>query len=240
LRDITPNRRIDRNFQTGYTWTRPSGKHNWRMSGRAQVERHAVRSNARGTFTFTGLYTSGGIGNSRGAYQDFADFLLGLPQQATRSYSENPSNIVIPILIRGKNFNAYIQDDFRWKARWTIQYGVSYNVLFPFVEANGHMVNLDAPDFSAVLPAGNMGRTAACSWPDSSPRTGTTSRRASASRGATQPQRRPPRAASPTPARSTIARNLYQQPPFFSGHDDRLGAEPLTIAERPATSRRAR
>ena len=150
----------------------------------------------------------------------------------------DPSNIVIPILIRGKNFNAYIQDDFRWKARWTIQYGVSYNVLFPFVEANGHMVNLDAPpDFSAVMPveAGNTGPYSgvfpagmvSTDWNNVAPSIGVAWRNTNRS-----VIRFGYGLAYNTGTYSTIARNLYQQPPFFlTGTTIGSVQSPLSISD---------
>src|SRR6185295_9587422 len=155
------------------------------------------------------------------AYQDFADFLLGMPQQATRSYSINPNNIVNPVQIRGRNFSVNLQDDFRWKARWTITYGLNYNVIFPFTEANGHMVNLDAaPGFTAVS-AVQSGQTGAFSgaypagliktdWNNVSPSVGVAWRNTNRSVG-----RFGYGLTYNSGTYSAIGRNLYTQPPFF-------------------------
>jgi hypothetical protein len=155
LRDVTPSRRSDRTFQLGYGWTRPAGTHTYRVGGSysQQWNDSLSNANARGSFTFTGLYTAGGSGVQRGSGQDFADFLLGLPQQATRQYSESPDTIAAPTSIRGWQGSLYFQDDWRWKARWTINYGVQYEYIAPFREASGRMVNLDVnQDFTAVAP----------------------------------------------------------------------------------------
>ena len=93
LRDVAPSRRLDRSWQVTYGLTRPAGNHNWRVGGTYQTSLNETQSdsNARGTFTFTGLYTAGGLSTVRGSGQDFADFLLGLPQQAPASTVSPPT-----------------------------------------------------------------------------------------------------------------------------------------------------
>src|SRR5690606_15798893 len=103
-------------------------------------------SNARGAFTFSGLYSSGSSAVRGGGY-DFADFLLGLPQQATVQYGPGT------VKMRGQSFSLYVQDDWRKSANLTFNLGLRYELILPFVESNGQMVNLDAaPGFTAVVP----------------------------------------------------------------------------------------
>ena len=106
LRDVTPSRRADERWQTSYAWTRPFTKHTLRFGGDARFDRSAsaADANAEGAFVFSGLYASGGSLATRGGGADFADFLLGLPQQATVQYG--PGNVVL----RGRSFSAYVQD----------------------------------------------------------------------------------------------------------------------------------
>ena len=83
LRDVTPSRRTDRRLTAGYSWTLPYKTHQLRAGGDMMIDRTSSRSdpNANGAFVFTGLYSAANIsGRVPGA--DFADFLLGLPQQA--------------------------------------------------------------------------------------------------------------------------------------------------------------
>ena len=104
---------------------------------------------------FTGLYTSGGAG-SNGGY-DVADFLLGLPQQATVQYG--PGNVTLT----GRSMSLYAMDDWRWKPNLTLNLGVRYELLWPFVEARGQLVNLDvSPGFTAAAPV-QAGQTGAFS-----------------------------------------------------------------------------
>ena len=223
LRDVAPSERLDRSWQVSYGWTRPAGSHTWRVGGnyQQQVNRTQSDSNARGTFTFTGLYSSGTLGTVRGSGQDFADFLLGLPQQATRQYSLSPDNISTPVTIRGRQLGLYVQDDWRWRPNWTINYGLQYDFLAPFTETSGRMVNLDvSPDFSAAVPvlAGGVGPYSgqygsglvSADWNNIAPKVGVAWR---------ADQRTVVRfgygLSFNSGSYSTIARSLYQQPPFF-------------------------
>ena len=182
VRDLTPTRRSDQRFSAGYGWTRPSTKHTLRAGGDFRYDRshNQTDANARGAFVFTGLYASGGLTTVRGGGLDFADFLLGMPQQATVQYG--PGNV----RMSGKSLSAYWQDDWRKSGTLTFNLGVRYEMIWPFYEHSGQMVNLDvAPGFTAAVPvvSGGTGAFTACSPGLCSRPTPTTSRRASGSRG---------------------------------------------------------
>ena len=104
LRDVTPTKRSDRRLSTSYAWTRPRGAHVMRMGGEISQDwsDSQTDANARGNFVFTGLYAAGGGVIPRGAGFDFADFLLGLPQQASIQYG--PGNVKL----RGRSFGALL------------------------------------------------------------------------------------------------------------------------------------
>jgi hypothetical protein len=150
VRDMTPTRRTDTRVTLGYGWTRPIGtKHTMRIGGDVRFDESANQTdaNARGAFVFTGLYSSGGLATARGGGLDFADFLLGMPQQATVQYG--PGNV----RMSGRSLSAYWQDDWRKTARLTLNLGVRYELMRPFYERSGQMVNLDvAPGFAAAAP----------------------------------------------------------------------------------------
>jgi hypothetical protein len=240
LRDVTPNRRTDHSWNLGYTWSRPAGTHTYRMGGTYQqsVNDSQSNSNARGSFTFSGLYTANGQGTVRGSGQDFADFLLGMPQQATRQYSVSLDNISQSVALHGRQFGAYFQDDWRWKARWTINYGIQYDVVMPFTEASGHLVNLDANgDFTAVSIV-EAGKTGAFNgqfpggvvnpdWNNLAPRVGAAWRVNNRS-----VVRFGYGLSYNTGSYSTIARQLSQQPPYFlTGTSLGTLSSPLAITD---------
>jgi hypothetical protein len=148
VRDVTPNDRADRRFTLGYTLTRPwRTAHTLRVGGDFRVDQTRSRTdqNARGAFTFTGLHSSGGSAAARGGGLDFADFLLGLPQQATVQYGPGE------VRLAGRSMSLFVQDDWRMNGSLTFNLGLRYELLWPFKEENGHMVNLDVPaDFTAA------------------------------------------------------------------------------------------
>src|SRR5581483_1406566 len=94
-------------------------------------------ANARGSFVFTGLYT--GV--------DFADFLLGLPQQSSVQYGPGVERF------RGDSWDLFLQDDWRVGNTVTVNAGLRYEYCSPYAEAGNRLVNLDvAPGFAAVAP----------------------------------------------------------------------------------------
>ena len=102
-------------------------------------------ANARGSFVFTGLYT--GV--------DFADFLLGLPQQATRAVRAR--HRAVPLDVRA---DLFVQDDWRATDKVTVNAGLRYEYFSPLSEADNRLVTLDAaPGFTAAVPvaAGGTG-----------------------------------------------------------------------------------
>ena len=94
LRDVTPSRRTDSRLTLGYGWTHPSQKHTLRAGADVRLDstNSQTDSNPNGAFVFTGLYSSGGAAPIQGGGLDFADFLLGLPQQASLQYGPARSN----------------------------------------------------------------------------------------------------------------------------------------------------
>jgi outer membrane receptor protein involved in Fe transport len=151
LNDVTPLLRRDQTISIGdnAVWSR--AKHNVRFGGdyrRVQINPR-TDANARGTFIFTGFATAGYV---NGVVQpatgfDLADFLLGLPQQASTQYGVNS------YYFRENVWDAYVQDDWRMRGSLTLNFGVRYEYYAPFTEKYGRIVNLDvAPGFTSIAP----------------------------------------------------------------------------------------
>jgi hypothetical protein len=112
--------------------------------------------NARGTFTFTGLLTSGVSATGQPLPNtgfDFADFLLGYPQSSSIRFGTTDTHF------RTGVYSAFAQDEWRAKANLTFNLGLRYEYYQPFHEKNGHLANLDIlPNFTGVhvvLPGQN-------------------------------------------------------------------------------------
>jgi len=154
LQDITPalTRNQTYTFSDNMIWNH--GKHTWRWGGdfrRVQVNTE-TDSNPRGAFVFSGLNTSqlDGSGNPvTGTGYDFADFLLGLPQQTSEQFGQNNH-------FRGNFWDLYAQDEWKMRGNFTLNLGVRYEYVSPLTEINNRIVNLDLSPgvLNPALPLG--------------------------------------------------------------------------------------
>src|SRR6185312_2373776 len=119
VKDLTPLDRTDRRIALNYSWIHPFKQHLLRVGGDVRVDRSSSDTdpNAAGRFVFTGLYTAGGEPMARLGGYDFADFLLGLPQQASVQYGPGT------VTLRGRSVALYTNDDWRVNGRVTLQLG---------------------------------------------------------------------------------------------------------------------
>ncbi|HVH86076.1 MAG TPA: TonB-dependent receptor, partial [Terriglobales bacterium] len=118
-------------------WRR--GKHNLRLGGDFRRIYNDIRSsqNSRGSFTFT----DAGSGN------DFANFLLGLPQLTSIQGGSATYNF------RQNSWDLFAQDDWRTTGSLSFNFGLRYEYVSPFSEANNRLANLDLnPSITAVAP----------------------------------------------------------------------------------------
>jgi trimeric autotransporter adhesin len=107
------------------------------------------QQDARGNFGFTGAATqatANGVGVA-GTGSDFADFLLGVPDTSSIAFGNADK------YFRSSSYDAYITDDWRVSAGFTLNAGVRWEYASPIVEKYGRLVNLDvAPGFGAQAP----------------------------------------------------------------------------------------
>jgi len=146
LNDVTPSLRRNQTISVGDQMIKTRGRHTLRWGGDYRDIRADGRAdpNASGTFVFTGLYSGA----------DFADFLLGLPQQASVQFGAGLEQF------RQKSWDVYVQDAWRARDTLTIDAGVRYEYVSPFTAVGNRLVDLDVPaDFSAAVPvlAGQTG-----------------------------------------------------------------------------------
>jgi hypothetical protein len=142
LTDPVPRRELDQTFTFSDTLSWSRGKQNWRFGGDYRLILQSFRSakNAEGSFVFTGFATSqqasGGVPAPNTGY-DFADFLLGLPQQTSLQSGTNSYNF------RANAFDVYAQDDFRFRPSLSFNLGLRYEYNGPYTEANNQIANLN-------------------------------------------------------------------------------------------------
>ena len=159
LSDPTPRRELDQTYTFSDTVTWHRGVHNLRLGADYRRILQSFRSarNAEGSFIFSGYATAlGGDQQANpGTGSDFADFLLGLPQQST---IQTVSSGTDAFNFRANAYDLFAQDDWRVRANLTINAGLRYEYNGPFTEANNRISNLDVgPAFAAadlVLPGG--------------------------------------------------------------------------------------
>ena len=146
VRPASASQRIDQRITTSYTYSRTISKHQLHLGGdfidnNSQTQ---TNGNARGSYTFSGLYTTNGALTPGTSGADFADFLLGLPQQATLQVGGLTH-------LRERSFDAYLDDNWQKSSKFTISMGFRYELVMPYVETSGQMANLDVtPNFTAA------------------------------------------------------------------------------------------
>ncbi len=150
LSDASASNNHNQTFTAGDSITWNHGKHNMSFGGefRRQQLNTKSDSNGRGSFSFSGLNTSGfdatGSPLANTGF-DFADFLYGLPQSASIRFGSSA------MYFRGSVYSAYGQDDWRVASNLSITLGLRYEYFTPVQEKYGHIANLAvAPGFTGV------------------------------------------------------------------------------------------
>jgi trimeric autotransporter adhesin len=148
VRSAAASQRSDNRLTTSYMSVKPRGRHQIRFGGDYRYDASTAENtaNALGAFTFTGLYSSGGAQVAGRSGADFADFLLGIPQQASLQVGGLTR-------LRQHSFDVFAEDNWQKSAKLTLNLGVRYELARPYVETDGRMTNLDVtPDFLAASP----------------------------------------------------------------------------------------
>ena len=149
--DVVPLLRRDQTIAFSDSLAINRGRSNWRLGGdfRFLELNPDTDSNARGSYVFTGLFTSQRNGRAAvpGTGFDLADYLLGLPQQTSRRFGASSN------YFRGKSLSLFLQNDWRVAGSLTLDLGLRYEYVTPFREKYNRLVNLDvAAGFTQVVP----------------------------------------------------------------------------------------
>ena len=127
------------------------GDHTFSFGGEYRRQQLNLRAqqDPRGAFTFTGASTLGAASGilPSGARNDFAGFLLGIPDTASIAFGNADK------YFRSNAYTAYFADDWRVNRSLTLNIGLRWEYGAPVTERQGRLVNLDiVPGFSAVSP----------------------------------------------------------------------------------------
>jgi outer membrane receptor protein involved in Fe transport len=133
-----PQTQRDNLWHGSAKYARAAGRHTWKIGGDLLAYRmNYLRSNlSRGQYNYTGGFTSAD-GSGVGSGDPFADFLLGYPQQTTRTRGSAQAYLrqTVPAV--------YAQDEWRISPGLTLNFGLRYEYASPFTEKRGNLLNLD-------------------------------------------------------------------------------------------------
>jgi hypothetical protein len=124
-------------YQAGDSFSKIIGSHTLKFGGEARY----FQINERNPYTTNGFAQF--FGNETG--NDFADYLLGAPDlfiQATNQFLDS----------RTKYFGAYAQDSYKVKPNLTFNYGVRWEVSYPYYDSQGKIYTIDYGLQSKVYP----------------------------------------------------------------------------------------
>jgi len=165
LSDSTPSTNHSTTLSLTDVVAKTYGKHNLAF-GVNQSKRYTnslTASNARGTFSFTGVNTqqqavgsNDVLGPVSGTGYDIADFLLGLPGSTSITNYLNGNDV---FYYRQHTSYAYANDDFRLNTKVTINAGLRWEYFAPETEKYNHMADLDFAPSGTALTLVTPGQT---------------------------------------------------------------------------------
>jgi len=143
------NRKLGTVIVNNWLWTK--GRHTFNFGGeyRRAYQDDNEEQTEGGHFAFSNYETSNPASpdfTSEGSA--FASFLLGLPDAANRSESQE-------LRLRNRDFSPYVQDDIKLGTKLTVNLGLRWDIQIPFTENNNLIVYLD-PHHPGTDPDGNI------------------------------------------------------------------------------------
>jgi hypothetical protein len=141
---FNPNYKLARTFQALDNLSIVKGRHNLKVGADLRFIQSDIvgAPQTRGVFAFNGRFTGSSLG----------DFLLGWPNQVQFSTFQRGD-------LRERDYMFYVQDDWKWSPRLTVNLGFRYELSSPMFETQDRMTTLDASAFPAVrvVRAGERG-----------------------------------------------------------------------------------
>lgn len=142
------NRKLGVEIVNNWLWTK--GRHTFNIGGewRRSYQDDNEEQTAGGHFAFS-QRTTADPSNLNSTGSAFASYLLGLPDSANRSNSQE-------LRLRNWDLSPYIQDDIKLSPKLTVNLGLRWDIMVPFTENNNLIVFFD-PNNPGVNPAaGNI------------------------------------------------------------------------------------
>jgi hypothetical protein len=145
------NRKLGIALVNNWLWTKGRNTFNIGVEYRRAYQDDNEEQTEGGHFNFSNSQTSvqnpndpnfGNYGNA------FASFLLGLPDSANRSNSQE-------LELRNFALSPYIQDDIKLSPRLTVNVGLRWDIQAPFTE-NHNLIVFFNPDSPGTFPGGNI------------------------------------------------------------------------------------
>jgi hypothetical protein len=179
---FSKNRKLGISFDNNWLWTRGRHTMNIGFEIRRSYQDDQECQQCGGSFHFNSL-TTADPANLQTTGSAFASYLLGLADASQRQFA-------IESRLRNIYYAPYFQDDIKVTSRLTVNAGLRWDILRPFLENDDNVLFFDptvpnpgavAPDGTQLLGAANkLGNCSACSgyrragihWKDFSPRLG--------------------------------------------------------------------
>jgi len=136
------NRKLGISLVNNWLWTKGKNTFNMGWEYRRAYQDDNEEQTEGGHFNFSNSQTSSAADPNSG--DPFASFLLGLPDSANRSNSQE-------LKLRNRDFSPYIEDDIKLTPRLTVNLGLRWDIQTPFTEDNNNVVFFN-PDSPGVLP----------------------------------------------------------------------------------------